>query len=171
MKLRPMLFLSAAFLLLYACSKKSSTDTASILNPWDGKYRIEGTLTDAVNATYANPGPKEYLLETSSPTQIKLISKDLGIPGHLISVGGSLSYYSQFALIVNFDPATNKITGVSNSYGQPSANGRTAVLDPSGVNTWDPVTKNIKIKYWLDETGVAGHRGSFNETWFYIGAR
>jgi hypothetical protein len=33
------------------------------------------------------------------------------------------------------------------------------------------LSKNIKIKYWMDEAGFAGHRTSFDETWVYIGAR
>jgi len=129
-------------------------------------------MTDAVNATYTWQGNSyEYSLEVVTATQLKLVSKDLTLVGHLINVGGSLSYYSQFGLLVNFDPATNKITSISNFYGQPSSNGRSAVLDPSGVNTWDPSTKNIKIKYWMDETGVTGHRALFDETWVYLGPR
>lgn len=173
MKIRFLLFALSVILILNACSKSDdSGGTASGNNPWDGKYRIEGTMTDAVDPTYTWAGNTyEYTLETTSSTQVKVISKNLGISGHLILVGGSLSYYSQFGLIVNWDPSTNKITSITNSYGQPSPSGRSAVLDPSGVNTWDPVTKNIKIKYWLDQTGVTGHRTSFDETWVYIGAR
>ncbi len=155
---------------MFSCKKSSTGSTSSTRNPWDGKYRMEGTLTDVVEPVITWPGDTyEYNLETTSATQIKLVSKDLGIDGHLIKYGGSLSYYGKFGLLVNFDPATNKITSVTNSYGQPSSSNRSAVLDPSGINTWDPVTKNVKIKYWMDEGGV--HRTSFNETWVYVGAR
>jgi hypothetical protein len=173
MKIRLLLSL-AAFVLIFTCCKKKSPDTpASALNPYDGRYRMEGTLADAKEPTYSWPGDTyEYNLETVSATQIKLISKDLGFAGHLIRIGINLSYYGNFGMLVTFDPATNKITGITNPYGQPSVNnGRSAILDPSGINTWDPVTKNIKIKYWMDETGIAGHRTAFNETWVYIGPR
>ena len=100
-----------------------------------------------------------------------MFSPDLGISGHLFLNLSNLSYYAKFSVIVKFDPVTNKAVSVRNGYGQPSENGRSAVLDPSGINTWDPSTKNIKIKYWMDETGVTGHKVSFDETWTYIGAR
>jgi hypothetical protein len=175
MKIRLLIFIPVTLVLLYSCSKKSNTaDPPSTLNPWDGKYRMEGTLTDHQNGAFVWPGNTYlYNLETLSATQIKLISIDLGFAGHLLKNGINLTYYGTFGLIVTFDPATNKITSVTNSYGQPSPapNQRSAVLDPSGVNTWDPVTKNIKIKYWMDEVGFAGHHTSFDETWVYIGAR
>lgn len=167
-----LLVVAALFTVLCSCSKKDDDNDDTTLNPWDGRYRLEGTLTDHTEPVITWPGNTyEYRLETNSPTQVTLVSKDLGIPGHLISHGGSLSYYSNFALVLTFDPATHKITGITNHYGQPSDNGRSAVLDPSGANQWDPVTKNISIKYWMDQTGVAGHKTSFNETWVYIGAR
>jgi hypothetical protein len=172
MKIRSALFVSAALILLYSCKKNNSTTPPSTLNPWDGKYRLEGMLVDAKDPAFVWPGNTYlYNVETLSATQIQLTSIDLGFAGHLIKNGINLTYYGTFGLIVTFDPATNKITSVTNSYGQPSTSGRSAVLDPSGINTWDPVTKNIKIKYWMDETGFAGHRTSFDETWVYIGAR
>ena len=172
MKIRSLVFILTALLMLNACKKSKTTETAGTTNPWDGRYRFEGTLTDAKEPVYVWPGNTyEYNLEPISATQLKVISKDLAIPGHLLKNGINLTYYGTFGLIVTFDPATNKITAVTNFYGQPSTSGRSAVLDPSGVNTWDPATKNIKIKYWMDETGFAGHRTSFDETWVYIGAR
>ncbi len=160
-----------AFATLTISCKKSKDDT-STTNPLDGKYRMEGTLTDNKDAAYVWPGNTYlYTLETLSPTQVKLMSIDLGIAGHLLKNGINLTYYGTFGLVVTFDPSTHKITALTNSYGQPSSSGRSAVLDPSGVNTWDPTTKNIKIKYWMDETGFTGHRTSFDETWVYVGTR
>lgn len=155
-----------------SCKKSKDADPASNLSLIDARYRMEGTMTDAKDPAFIWPGNTyEYSLETITLTQVKLISKDLSLVGHLIKNGINLSYYSNFGLLVNFDPATNKITSITNFYGQPSSNGRSAILDPSGVNAWDPVTKNIKIKYWMDEAGFAGHRTSFDETWVYLGAR
>lgn len=173
MKIRSIVFILVTLVMLNACKKsKENTTPPSTLNPWDGKYRMEGTLADAKDPAFMWPGNIYlYNAETLSATQIQLISKDLGFAGHLLKNGINLTYYGTFGLIVTFDPATNKITSITNSYGQPSTSGRSAVLDPSGVNTWDPVTKNISIKYWMDETGFAGHRTSFNEIWVYIGAR
>lgn len=161
-----------SFAILLPSCKKSKDDATPAANPLDGKYRLEGTLTDNKEPVYVWPGDTYlYTLETVSSTQVKLISLDLGIAGHLLKNGINLTYYGNFGLLVTFDPSTNKITSLTNSYGQPSTSGRSAVLDPSGVNTWDPVTKNIKIKYWMDETGFTGHRTSFDETWVYVGKR
>lgn len=171
MKLRTACFVFLSGLVL-SCSKKSNTTTNNTINPLDAKYRLEGTLTDAKDPVYVWPGDTYlYNLEPISSTQAKLISLDLTIAGHLLKNGINLTYYSSFGLIITFDPATNKITGLTNSYGQPSTNGRSAVLDPSGANSWDPVTKKIKIKYWMDEAGFSGHRTSFDETWVYVGPR
>lgn len=172
MKINGILLLTVLLLAGASCKKSKQQETTSGLNPWDGKYRLEGTLVDNKEPVYVWPGNTYlYNLETLSATQVKLISVNLGIAGHILKNGINETYYSMFGLIVTFDPATHKITGVTNAYGQPSSNGRSAVLDPTGVNAWDPVTKNIKIKYWMDEAGFAGHRTAFDETWVYIGAR
>lgn len=167
---KTLILTSLLFFALLSCKKKKE-DIEVDLNKFDGRYQISGTIVDKIQPEISSPGPKEYHLKTLNDTEIEMFSPDLTISGHLISHGGSLSYYSRFSVIVKFDPATNKILSVRNGYGQPSDNGRSAVLDPSGVNTWDPVTKNIKIKYWMDETGVPGHRAAFDETWTYIGPR
>jgi hypothetical protein len=173
MKTRLILCLSALIILSCSCKKSKTTTPTSTLSPIDARYRMEGTLTDAKDANIVWPGNTyEYSLETISTTQVKLISKDLGFSGHILKNIMNPTFYANFGLLVNIDLATNKITSITNPYGQPdAANGRSAILDPSGINTWDPVTKNIKIKYWMDETGFAGHRTSFNETWVYLGAR
>jgi len=173
MKLRLLLLLCITLVLSSSCKKdKEEQEINPNLNPYDGKYRMEGTLTDHKDPSFVWPGDTYiYHVETRSATQIELISVDLGMAGHLLKNQINLTFYGTFGLIVNFDPATNKITSIANSYGDPSPNGRSAILDPSGVNTWDPVTKNIKIKYWMDEVGFIGHRTSFDETWVYIGAR
>lgn len=172
MKIRYIIFFLAIISAICSCKKSEKEEPDNNLNPWDGKYRLEGTLTDTKDPAFVWPGNTYlYNLETLSASQVTLISLDLGIAGHLLKNGINNTFYGTFGLVVTFDLATNKITGISNSYGQPSASGRSAVLDPSGLNLWDPVTKNIKIKYWMDEVGFAGHRTFFDETWVYIGAR
>ncbi len=169
--MRTLLLMTALIVTLFSCKKNNDPDPQSNLNPWDGRYSISGTIVDATEPAISSPGPKEYSLSTGSATTDTLISKDLGFAAHLIDHGGSLSFYGTFGLILTFDPTTNKITSISNPHGQPSTSGRSAVLDPSGLNEFDPVTKTIKIKYWMDETGVAGHRTAFDETWTYLGPR
>ena len=172
MKWKILSILVIVFLCVVSCKKECTdypTDGKCIL---DGKYTVTGTLVDASASTITSPGPREYHLRTISPTEVDFFPVELGILGHLIFSGTSLSYYGSFGIIATFDRTTNKITSIKNSYGQPSSNGRYAILDPSGVNAWDPVTKTIKIKYWMDQPDViAGHRTAFDETWTYIGPR
>lgn len=171
MKISALLFILTTIILMPSCKK--SKEAADQLNRWDGIYRMEGMLVDYKDATITWPGNTHlYSMETLSSTEIQVKYKDNGNLCHLVNRGGTLGNYGYFALIVTFDPATNKITGVTNAYGQAApSHGLSAVLDPSGANTWDPATKNIKLKYWMDEAGFAGHRTSFDETWVYVGAR
>lgn len=164
-------FLTPILLLLFSCSKDSDAGPDPVgLNPWDGKYRMEGVMTDMVNPAFTwHNNNHTYAMETTSSTQIKVVSDDLTIPGIVIANGINATYYGTFGLLINFDPATNEITSVTNSYGQPSSSGRSAVLDPSGINEWDPVTKNLTVKFWMDENG--SHRSSFEINCVYIGAR
>lgn len=156
--------------LLFACSSDSKDGPADTLNPWDGKYRMEGTMTDLENDDFGWAGNTHtYQMETTSSTQIKIIADELAMPGIVIANGINLTFYGTFGLLVNFNPSTNKITSVTNFFGQPSESGRSAVLDPSGANEWNPETKNFTIKFWMDEDGA--HRTAFDVTCVYIGAR
>ncbi|MBL7702410.1 MAG: hypothetical protein JNM14_09175 [Ferruginibacter sp.] len=175
MKMHSLLFILAAIVIMPAC-KKSKTTPASNLNQWDGRYRMEGTMTDHTNPAFGwMNNTYEYSLHTSGTNTDSVVSKTLNFPGIVIgNTGGGITnatYYSKFGLIMTFDAATNKVTAVTNYYGQPSSNGRSAVLDPSGFNDVNPTTKNIRVKFFMDETGVAGHRATFDVTLVYLGAR
>ena len=161
---------SLFFLVLVSCKKKDVQVNGDI-NKFDGRYSISGTVVDKTDSRISAAPAEEYHLKTVSDTEIEMVSPRLNISGHLALNLINIFYYSKFSVLVKFDPATNKAISVRNGYGQPSDNGRSAVLDPSGINSWDPVTKNIKIKYWMDEVGVTGHKVSFDETWTYIGPR
>jgi hypothetical protein len=146
-----------------------------VKNKYDGVYDISGTFTDVSNAGFTDAYPLEWELRTNGPAQVVVYdAADFGtpIPAYVFLNGGSGTYYGSFGLIVNFDPATDKVSSVTNFYGQPSGNGRSANLDPSGVNKYDPATKTIKIKYWMDQPSVVSpHRSYFDETWKFVGPR
>ena len=163
---------------LTACKKKKedSTPPPSTRNQWDGRYRMEGTMTDHTNPAFGwMNNTFEYTLQTSGTNTDSLVATSLGFPGIVIgNTGGGITnatFYSKFGLILTFDAGTNKVTSVTNYFGQPSASGRSAVLDPSGANSIDPGTKNIKVKFFMNETGVAGHRATFDVTLVYLGSR
>jgi len=168
--MKPIIIILAIVFALASCSKKDNQIQQPPIQQWDSKYKVEGTLTDFTEPVITYAGPQEFHL-TKNGNKVEVICKELGINGHLISHGGSLSYYSKFGLILTIDPSSNKIISIENSYGQPSSNGRSAILDPSGVNSFNPATKTIKIKYWMDQTGVSGHKTAFDETWTYLGPK
>ncbi len=177
MKIKILLLLSVTVLTIGACKKEKDDTEPSTRNQWDGRYRMEGAMTDYSNAAFGWMNDSyEYTLQSSGATSDSLISNDLSFPGIVIGNTGSgitnATYYSNFGLIMAFDAATNKVTSVTNYYGQPSTtSGRSAVLDPTGVNSIDPVTKNIRVKFFMDEIGMAGHRSSFDVTLVYLGTR
>ena len=169
-------FLLSIVVIVFGACKKNREDTAPTRNQWDGRYRMEGTMTDHSNNAFGwKDNSYQYTLQTSGSTQDSLVSNDLGFPGIVIgNTGGGITnatFYGKFGLIIAFDAATNKVTSVTNYYGQPSSSGRSAILDPTGVNSIDPATKNIKLRFFMDETGIAGHRSTFDITLVYLGDR
>ncbi len=176
--MRSLILFVFAIAALGACKKKTddTTPPPATRNQWDGRYRLEGTMTDHSNPAFGwMNNTYEYTLQTDGTNKDSLVSNTLGFPGIVIgNTGGGITnatYYSKFGLIMTFDAATNKVTSVTNYYGQPSSSGRSAVLDPTGANDVNPVTKNIRVKFFMDETGIAGHRSTFDVTLVYLGAR
>ncbi len=150
---------------------KSQVVIIGVKNRYDGLYKVTGSLIDLVVPTITGLYPLNWELVTNGANSVTVVDKDYtGTPTHIISSGGAASQYGSFGLIVNFDPATNKITNIVNYYGQPAPNGRSAALDPTGVNAYDPATRTIKIKYNLLQPGTTV-RTRFDETWNYIGPR
>lgn len=171
-KMKRMAFLVMMITAVISCKKKDTPANPNARNQWDGRYRLEGTMTDHVNPDFRwKDNTYEYTLQTSGNDSDSLVSNTLGFPGIVIANLTNATYYSKFGLIFTFDAATNKVTSVTNYYGQPSSSGRSAILDPSGANSIDPATKNIRLKFFMDEVGLAGHRASFDVTLVYLGAR
>ncbi len=144
-------------------------------NKFDGVYRMTGTMVDIAAPTITGYFPQDIAVTTTNPNQVVFIPKDLGIPGVLILSGTSLSYYGSFGPALNFNASTNQITSVVNSYGQPASNTRSADIDPSGINVWDPATKNIYVKFYQKQPNTVTTspyiRVYFNSTLTYLGPR
>lgn len=156
-----------------ASTLKTTVIGLPIKNRWDGHYEVTGSFVDNASSTITGYYPLEWDLVTSGGSQVVVYDRDYtGTPTHIIQSGTSLSQYGSYGLVVNFDPATNKITSITNYYGQFSGSfQRSAALDPTGVNAYDPATKTIKIKYFMQQGNPAAVRTSFNETWTYVGPR
>jgi hypothetical protein len=155
-------------------ASKDALYSIGVKNKYDGHYTVTGTMVDYSNAGLTGPYPWDVYLITSGANQVLLYDNEYTFDiYHKIISGGSSSYYGAFGVVINFDPSGNgTVTSVVNLYGQPASNTRSATLDPSGINKWDPVSGNMDIKYWMDQPSViAGHRTSFTEHYKYLGPR
>ncbi|HMX81468.1 MAG TPA: hypothetical protein PLG91_14200, partial [Ferruginibacter sp.] len=52
MQIKTLLLLSVLVLAMGACKKSSDDPAPSSRNQWDGKYRMEGTMTDHSNSAF-----------------------------------------------------------------------------------------------------------------------
>ena len=164
-------------------------------NLYDGLYEVNGTFKDVSNALYTASYPRQYYLVTTGPASVHVemaINKEV-TQGYLFKTATGTSFYGNFGLQVFFDAATHKVKEVRNYFGDPSnkativgnpsagtgapgyasVNGRSAVLDNSGENAYNPASKVVKIKYFMLQPSVVpvGARCFFDETWTYIGPR
>ncbi|WEA01158.1 DUF1735 domain-containing protein [Mucilaginibacter sp. SJ] len=175
---------------VHAASKDTLYAFFSVKNKWDGVYEITGTMVDKTNSTLGHineflssstnttgvAAPMQFELRTISATKCEVYDNYFFGGNYMpIRSGTSYSQYGSFALIIEFDPATNKVAAVTNYYGQPASNTRSAALDPSGVNAYDPGTKTIDIIYNMLQPSVVTAapyiRTTWTETWKYIGSR
>lgn len=145
-------------------------------NKYDGIYEVTGTMVDYAASNLTGLFPFNYHLETSGASSVDGFDPDYWADYFVpIMNGADVSGYGSFAPSFTFDPATDKITSVVNIYGQPAANTRSAVLDPSGVNAYDPATKTIKVKFFMKQpntvTTPPNIRVAFDWTLKYTGPR
>ncbi|MES2108886.1 MAG: hypothetical protein V4577_09080 [Bacteroidota bacterium] len=152
-------------------SQDTILSTIAIKNKYDGNYDVTGSYTDANLPAATGVYPYNVNFETISASANDVYNVTLGNYGFKFNVGdGTTSYYGSFAPEFTFDPVTNKVTSVVNAYGQLSgSHHRSADLDPSGVNAYDPGTKTVKVKYTMLSDGVI--RCHFDETYTYKGPR
>lgn len=150
-----------------------------VKNKYDGIYEVTANspMLDILNATLTGYYPFVYVLQTSGAHSVKCFDRDVwGDYFHPILSGTSVSGYGTFGLEVFFDPSGNgQIVDVKNTWGNPPANTRMPAIDPSGVNKWDPVSRNIKFKYFMKQPSLVpvapNIRVYFDETWTYKGPR
>jgi hypothetical protein len=148
-----------------------------VKNKFDGKYEVTAVtpMLDVANAAFTTYEPFMYHLETTGSSSCICIDYTVWYDAmHPMKNAGATSGYGSFGLELTFAD-DGKITGVKNPWGNPPANTRMPVLDPSGVNAWDPATKNIRIKYWMIQPSVVTTapyiRVYFDEKWTYKGQR
>lgn len=127
-------------------SSKSLMVKVLVKNAWDGAYEVTGNMVDA---NPANSGffPFDYHLVTSGANTVDGFSPYF--VDYFIQINDGEGAYGAFSPIFEFDPETNKVVAVTNIYGQPAGNTRSAQLDPDGENYYDPETKTIKVKFFM----------------------
>jgi len=155
--------------------------TVAIKNKYDGVYTTSGTMVDVSNATFTDitnllGGPNTYELRTTSANTVDVYDTYIGGVYVGFDAAGSGSYYGTFGVQLAFDLSTDKITAVTNKYGQavPPANGRTARLDPTGtVNAYE--SGKITIKYNMCQPSVVPVapyvRTTWDQVWKYSKSR
>ena len=144
-----------------------------IKNKYDGHYEVTGTMVDYSNAALTGDYPFECDLETTGPNSVIMYNYTGAFVGyfHPILSAGASSAYGSFVPEFFFN-ATDNVSQVVNAYGQPSGNGRSGQLDPSGINKWNPATKDIDVKYWMNQPSViVPYRTSFTEHFKYLRPR
>lgn len=126
-----------------------------VKNAWDGAYEVTGSMNDVGNPGLGGLFPMDYHLITSGATTVDgydpVYWVDYFIP---ITSGADITGYGAFSPVFEFDPETNKVIKVTNIYGQPAGNTRSAELDPSGENYYDPETQTIKVKFFMKQPSV-----------------
>ncbi|MFA6083663.1 DUF1735 domain-containing protein [Mucilaginibacter sp.] len=144
-------------------------------NKYDGRYTVTGTLVDATLPGATAKSPTGFDLYTMTANSVAMFDYGYsGTFGHRFLNGGGDSYYGTWAPVFTFDDAGN-ITSVVNYYGQPAANGRSAKLDPTGINKFTSGTPGtagatFKVKYFMLQPGSTV-RTTCDETWVLQGPR
>jgi Domain of unknown function (DUF1735) len=149
----------------------------SVKNQFDGDYTVTGTFSDvsAAGASFTANYPMDINLITSGPNSVDVFNTDAGSVAYEFNTPTGPSIYGSFGVRIFIDPVTNKVTSVTNVYGQPAGNTRSAVLDPSGINARDPNTGEIDVKYFMTQPSVIpappSIRSYFNEVYTFNGPR
>ena len=153
----------------------------SARNNFDGIYLMEATspMVDVTSASLTGWYPIEMQLITYTGNSIALYDgiNYVNAYGHPIKSGTAGSYYGSFSPVFFFD-ASGNITSVTNYYGQESsANKRSAVLDPTGVNkatfNADGTIKSFEVSYIMTQSNVSPMlpRTYFKEKFTYVEPR
>jgi hypothetical protein len=146
----------------------------TIRNKYDGVYTMTGTLVDVTNAAFGAKSPQTVHLITTGTNSVYLHNAGTNVASFKdlfpILNGTAESAYGSFTPEFTFD-ANDNVISVVNAYGQPSANGRSAQLDPTGINKWDPATKTLRVKWTMTQPPTPGVRTTFNFTFTYVGPR
>lgn len=129
-----------------------------VRNKYDGAYTLKikttgwaaYSISDGVTLTY----PEDVDMVTASANSVSLFSHYTG--GNLqpaFDATGSATQFGAAAPVFTFDPATDKLTSVTNSL-PDDGRGRAFFLNPAiTTSRYDPATKNIYAAYFMKQNG------------------
>jgi hypothetical protein len=137
-------------------------------NRYDGVYRVTGTMHDFLASAVTGYFPVDVELHTMDENSVSLYNRDEHDFLQPILSSGEPGYYGLFSPRFTFD-ANGNITAVTNHHGQ-GTNNRYGVLDATGVNKWDPATRNITVKFGLHQP-LSTLKSRFDEVFTYLGPR
>ncbi len=157
-------------------SSKQGLFNILVKNDFDGAYVVTGTMKDNANAALTGVFPFKYELRTSGANTVDCWDPeywhDRFVP---ILNAGAVSGYGSFGPVFTIDLSTNKITSVTNFYGQPAGNTRSAELDPSGLNRFNPGDHSLDVKFFMKQPSAVpaapNIRVEFNWHFEYEGPR
>ncbi len=153
-----------------------------VKNRYEGQYVLTGTMEHLPSpgayvhiTTVWDPDPYVVQLQTKDGQSLQFYDENLftnGFTYPIATAAGGASGWGSFSPVFKFDDAGNVIE-VTNYYGQPAAsNTRSAELDPTGVNKYDPATKSFKVSYWMNQPSVVTtapyHRCHMVETYTFL---
>ncbi len=149
--------------------------TIGAKNKYDGVYEVTGTMVDVLNATFVALPSWEAELVTAGANSVTVYDQVyFGAPFHpfLVTTSNSVSGYGSFGMVVTFDPVTDKVLSLVSPY-VPAGNTRYGELDATFDSYFDPVTKDVTIKYYMYQPSLVpvGPRVTFVEKWTYQGPR
>ncbi|WP_026897490.1 DUF1735 domain-containing protein [Daejeonella oryzae] len=146
---------------------------AGAKNKYDGNYTVTATapMVDFANSTITGYYPLDSDLHTTGPNSVVMYCYTYlgGFQGHPIKAAGASSYYGSFAPVFTMD-ADGKVVSVTNYYGQPAGNGRSAQLNPAGVNKFTVNangSKTLEVSYYMLQPGTSV-RTTFSEKWTFV---
>ena len=147
-------------------------------NLYDGIYEVTAVtpMLDVTSATLTGFYPFEYALVTTGAHTVDCFEASRMSARHPIYSGTSESYYGSFAPQLEFSAdGLGTIVNMTNYYGNPAPNTRGCLMDDSQTWTWDPVTKDIRVKYYMTMSSAVPDppyiRTHFDELWTYVGPR
>ena len=147
-------------------------------NKYDGIYEVTAVnpMVDVANAGLTGNYPFKYKLITTGENTCDLFDFDNDYPLHSILNGTSWSYYGSFAPQMQFNAnGLGAIVNMTNYWGNPAGNTRGCLLDATQTWGWNPLTKNIRVKYYMTQPSVVTTspyiRTIFDELMTYKGPR